>query len=70
MRTLKKHRLLLIELLTVWSDAASAFFCVNVFGKPHILMGDWFKSSQCLQTPTSQGSDNFCATTVVLAMQH
>jgi hypothetical protein len=22
-------------------------------------MGDWFKSSQCLQTPTTRGSDNF-----------
>jgi hypothetical protein len=70
MRTLKKRRLLLIGLLTVWIDAASAFFCVIAFGKPHILMGDWFKLSQCLQTPTTRGSNNFCATTVVLAMQH
>jgi hypothetical protein len=70
MRTLKKHQLLLIGLLTVWIDAASAFFRVIAFGKPLILMGDWFKSSQCLQTPTTRGSDNFRATTVVLAMQH
>ena len=71
MRTLKKHRLLLIaRLLTVWIDAASAFFCIIAFGKPLVLMGDWFKSSQCLQPPTTRGSDNFRATTVVLAMQH
>jgi hypothetical protein len=69
MRTFKKHRLLLIGLLTVWIDAASAFFCIIAFGKPLVLMGDWFKSPQCLQTTTTRGSDNFRATTVVLAMQ-
>jgi hypothetical protein len=69
MWTLKKHRLLRIGLLTVWIDAASAFFCIIAFGKPLVLMGDWFKLLQCLQTPTTWGSDNFRATTVMLAMQ-
>jgi hypothetical protein len=69
MRTLKKHRLQRIGLPTVWIDAALAFFRVIAFGKPLILMGDWFKSSQCLLTPTTQSIDNFRASTVVLAMQ-